>query len=257
LPSDRIAVPACYRCNNDASKDDGVFRDELSIMAGSFGGSANAAERLQVTLRGLRRKEATARCARMLKSAQLVERRTPSGLFLGYGYAMPVAPGVQQRVIARIVRGLYWHHTQTRLGQDAQISIVFIDKGKPHWQEALQPLLRLAHVLIGDGQTFQYYGGMNIKERPGFSAWLMIFFRGSSEQIVYARTLPAGMTDPLVRGAARVLWPNDITADKPGSGGPDPLSGNSVARGDYETSAPSAGARREQPSDDAARSHRR
>src|SRR5215469_8342873 len=101
LPSDRIAVPACYRCNNDASKDDGVFRDELSIMAGSFGGSANAAERLQVTLRGLRRKEATARCARMLKSAQLVERRTPSGLFLGYGYAMPVAPGVQQRVIAR------------------------------------------------------------------------------------------------------------------------------------------------------------
>jgi hypothetical protein len=90
-----------------------VFRNELSIMAGSFGESAKAAERLQPTMRGIRRNKAMLR--RMVTAAQVVERYTPSGLYLGHGYAVPVVPGVQQRVINRIVRGLYWHHFQTRL----------------------------------------------------------------------------------------------------------------------------------------------
>jgi len=181
LPHNLITVPACDRCNSGASDDDEMFRNELSIMAGSFGESVKAAERLQPTMRGIRRNKAM--LARMVTGAQLVERYTQSGLYLGYGYAVPVVPGVQQRVIARIVRGLYWHHFQTRLADDAKITLVFIDKRKPHWQEALYSLqrLQLRHVLIGDGETFQYlYGRAN--DDPAFSVWLLIFFKGTGSR---------------------------------------------------------------------------
>ena len=187
LPGNLVTVPACDDCNGGASRDDEVFRNELAFMAGSFGESVKATARLQPTLRGIRRNKAT--LARIVTSAQLVERYSPSGLYLGHGYAVPVIPGVQQRVITRIVRGLYWHHFQTRLADDAQITLVFIDKRKPHWQEALYSLqsLGLRHVLIGDGDTFQYlYGQAN--DDPAFSVWLLILFKGTGEQIVLAHT---------------------------------------------------------------------
>jgi hypothetical protein len=181
LPENLITVPVCERCNNGASNDDEVFRNELSIMAGSFGESAKAAERLQPTMRGIRRNKAT--LARLVTQAQLVERYAPSGLYLRHGYAVPVVPGLQQRVITRIVRGLYWHHFETRFAPDAQITLVFIDKGKPHWQEALNTFqrLQLRHVVIGDGGTFQYlYGRAN--DDPAFSVWLLIFFKRTASE---------------------------------------------------------------------------
>lgn len=98
-----------------------MFRNELSIMAGSFGESVKAAKRLQPTMRGIRRNRAT--LARMVLGAKPVERYSMGGLYLGLGYAVPVVPGVQERVIKRIVRGLYWYHFQTRLGDDAQITL--------------------------------------------------------------------------------------------------------------------------------------
>ena len=190
LPDNLITVPACDRCNNGASDDDEVFRNELSIMAGSFGESAKAAERSQPTMRGIRRNRAT--LTRMVLGAKPVERYSMGGIYLGLGYAVPVVPvvpGVQEGVIKRIVLGLYSYHFQTRLGDDAQITLVFIDKRKPHWQHALYSFqsLQLRHVVIGDGETFQYlYGRAN--HEPTFSVWLLIFFKGTGEQIVLAHT---------------------------------------------------------------------
>src|SRR5271156_294311 len=166
LPANLITVPACGECNNRASSDDELFRNELSIMAGSFGESPNAAERLRPTMRGIRRNRAT--LVRMVTGAQLVERYSSGGLYLGHGFAVPVAPGVQQRVITRIVRGLYWHHFGAALGTDAPVTLVFIDRTKPQWRHALEPLLKLRHVLIGNGQTFQYLCGQ-ASDDPKFS----------------------------------------------------------------------------------------
>ena len=186
-PSNLITVSSCGSCNHGASYDDEVFRNELSIMAGSFGESAKAAERLQTALRGIRRNRATRR--RMVLSAQPVERYSTSGLYLGLGYAVLAAPGVQKRVITRIVRGLYWYHIGSRVPDDAKIELVFIDKRKPDWEEGLTLLrpLMLRHILIGDGETFQYcYGQAN--DDPTFSVWLLIFFKSTAEQIVLVHT---------------------------------------------------------------------
>jgi hypothetical protein len=189
LPNNLITVPACDQCNNGVSDDDEVFRNELSFMAGSFGESPKAAQRLQPTMRGIRRNKAM--LTRMVKSAQRVERYTQSGLYLGHGFAVPLMPGVQQRVITRIVRGLYWHHVGARLDADTQITLVFIDKRRAHWREGLYTLRKLApaHRLIGDGETFQYFYGQ-ANDDPAFSVWLLIFFKGMGEQIILAHTAP-------------------------------------------------------------------
>ena len=151
LPTDLVTVPACTKCNNGASADDEVFRNELSILAGSFGESAKAAERLQSAMRSIRRNKAMLR--RTVLGSKTIERWSPGGIFLGHGYAIPCTPGVQQRVNVRIVRGLYRHHFGARLDLGAQILLSFIDKRRPHWQQALNSLkrLQLKHAVVGDG----------------------------------------------------------------------------------------------------------
>jgi len=181
-PSNLVTVPACSTCNNGASDDDEVFRNEFSIMAGSFSESANAAERLKTSLRGIRRNKATLR--RIVLGTQEVERVSQGGIYLGKGYAVPVQKDAHRRVIDRIIRGLYWHHFDASLGMSTSVRQVYIDKVKPHWQEGLETLrpLNLRHIMIGDGQTFQYLYGQTIDD-PLYSIWLIIFFKGAAEQI--------------------------------------------------------------------------
>jgi len=141
-PSNLITVPACSKCNNGASIDDELFRNELSIMAGSFGESTNAAERLKTSLRGIRRNKGMLH--RMVLRAQEVDRYSVGGIYLGKGYAVPVQPDAHRRVTERIIRGLYWHHFAASLGLTTQVHLVYIDKRKPQWQgglAALKPLV--------------------------------------------------------------------------------------------------------------------
>jgi hypothetical protein len=187
-PKNLITVLACGDYNHGASDDDLIFRNELSIMAGSFGASAKAAERLSRSMRRIRRNR-TMR-TKIVLTAKPVARYSPGGIYLGLGFAVPVTPGVQERVITRRVRGLHWHHSGNSLSDD-KIQLVFIDKRKPHCEYALAPITaRLKHELIGDGDTFQYLYG-RATDDPTFSVWLLIFFKSRSELIVLASTRPS------------------------------------------------------------------
>src|SRR5438105_15027083 len=83
LRIDLVTVPACKTCNNGASADDEAFRNEFSILSGSFGESANAAERLRISLRSIRRNRRVRR--RLVVGAKPIERYSQGGLYLGYG----------------------------------------------------------------------------------------------------------------------------------------------------------------------------
>ena len=76
---------------------------------------------------------------KIVLTAKPVARYSPGGIYLGLGFAVPVTPGVQERVITRIVRGLHWHHSGNSLSDD-NIQLDFIDKRKPHWEYALAPI---------------------------------------------------------------------------------------------------------------------
>jgi hypothetical protein len=187
LPRNLITVPACAACNQGFSNDDEVFRNEFSILAGCFGESAKAAERLPPSIRSIKRNKATLK--KMVFGATPIERYSPGGIYLGLGYAVPVNSEAHKRVVIRIVRGLYWHHFRSRLDDDTQIELKFIDKRKPHWREALCSFkkIRPKHELVGDGETFQYLYGRAVDD-PTSSFWLLIFFKGPGEQIILALT---------------------------------------------------------------------
>jgi hypothetical protein len=186
LPSNLVTVPACKKCNNGASNDDEIFRDEMAILCGSFRESAPAAERLQVSIRAIRRNKV--RLRNFVLKSRRIDRYSPGGIFLGPGYAIPIDRAVHQRVNERIIRGLYRYHAGKRLG-DGAISFIYIDKRKPTWREGLEALkpLHLKHVRIGDGKTFQYLYGWAADDQT-YSIWLLHFFPGSAEQIIIART---------------------------------------------------------------------
>lgn len=189
LPSNLVTVPACATCNNGASNDDAEFRSHLSIMAGSFGESANAAERLQPSLRAIRRDKPT--LARIVLGARPTERYSAGGIYLGQGVAVPVPPNARERVLIRIVRGLFWHHFDERI-EAARVRLIHVDKSKPTWRKALDELLSMPHqhVLVGNGETFEYrYARDN--DDPSISFWMMTFFRGLSEYIVIGHTQPS------------------------------------------------------------------
>ncbi len=186
-PSNLVTVPACTTCNHGASNDDATFRNHLSVMAGSFGESANAAERLQPSLRAIRRDKRT--LARTVLGARPVERFSTGGIYLGQGIAVPTPPEARERVLMRIVRGLFWHHLGERVPAD-RIKLIYIDKSKPAWKETLDGLLSMPHEYrtIGTGETFEYRYARDESD-PGVSFWMMTFFRGPSEHIVVGHTL--------------------------------------------------------------------
>jgi hypothetical protein len=182
-PINLITVPACGDCNQGASDDDEVFRNELSIMAGSFRESANAAERLEPTERAILRNKAMRQ--KMVHAAKPVERYSMGGIYLGRGYAVPLNSEAHRRVLTRIVRGLYWHQTENSLGNDVHVELMRIDKTTPNWQEIfdIPRRLRLQNILVGDGDTFQYFWG-NARDDPTRSVWILMFFKGPSAQII-------------------------------------------------------------------------
>ena len=188
LPSNLVTVPACATCNNGASKDDAEFRNHLSIMSGSFGGSANAAERLKPSLRAVRRDRPT--LERMVLGAHPIERYSAGGIYLGCGVAVTLPPDARERVLLRIVRGLFWYHFDEPLDA-ARVRLIHIDKSKPTWWQALDELLSVPHhhVLVGNGETFEYRYSRDADNAVSF--WMMTFFRGPSEYIVIGHTLPS------------------------------------------------------------------
>jgi hypothetical protein len=121
-------------------------------------------------------------------NAQLLDRYSQGGIYLGPGYAVPIDRQVHQRVSERIVQGLYRHHVGMRLGNTA-IRLTHIDKRKPTWLEGLYTLrsLGLRHAPIGDCKTFQYAYGW-AANNPTHSVWLLHFFPGIAEQIILAHT---------------------------------------------------------------------
>ena len=193
LPSNLVTVPACLKCNNGASNDDAEFRNHLSIMAGSFGESPNAAERLKPSLRAISRDKPT--LARVVLGAYPTERYSAGGIYLGQGVAVPLPPDARERVLNRIVRGLFWYHFDERIDA-ARVRLIHVNKNKPTWRDSLDELLSITHqyVSIGNGETFEYrYARDN--DDPSVSFWMMTFFKGHSEYIVIGHTQPNALAN--------------------------------------------------------------
>jgi hypothetical protein len=122
-PSNLITVPACNKCNSGVGKDEDYF---LATFMFSEAGIADAGkilwkQRLHRMFRrnlGLRR-----RIGKGLAYGPLV---TPTGIYLGRRMALEFDERRFDRVVQKIVRGLYYFEYGEPLAADTEVMTLFL-----------------------------------------------------------------------------------------------------------------------------------
>jgi hypothetical protein len=111
-PSNLVTIPACNACNHDRSLDDEYFR--LVIAAGSRDAPQSHSVLQQRIIPRMRKTPAL--IVEFLKSVQRVNFQSPEGVDIGQAPVFQINRSRVQAVIDKIVRGLFFKHTNHRLG---------------------------------------------------------------------------------------------------------------------------------------------
>jgi hypothetical protein len=170
-----IELPACDRCNNDPSDDEEYLIWAITTNAMSVGEAADAARARRLedpsNLRRMRMVE------RLLKSARRVEVHTPTGIYLGPAYAYDPQAERCNRALVKIVRGLYFHETGTRVSDDHDaVAWIYPEGDWARYQHTIHAIQRTPlRVIVEDG--FEYWFAQPV-DNPTASVVLMRFFRG-------------------------------------------------------------------------------
>ncbi|HTS10407.1 MAG TPA: hypothetical protein VMP68_32885 [Candidatus Eisenbacteria bacterium] len=180
-PADLITVPSCSECNAGASLDDEYFRLAITAgmdptkLPGEFDVSIEA-------IRKLGRREKLGLAKTVLSGFKRESLYTPAGVYVGEKGALTVDRARVQRVVVRIVRGLFFHHFRKRLPASATVSVVsdwftpvLPDEEVRACVESVLCLLSVAKpVVIGSG-VFGYRW-RTIEGEPYGSVWWLSFY---------------------------------------------------------------------------------
>jgi hypothetical protein len=179
-PSNLITVPACLTCNHNRSLDDEYFR--LMITAGSL----DAPQSLNVLHQRMipRMRKSPALIMKFLKSVKKVNIRSEEGIHLGHGNEFQINRPRVQAVIDKIVRGLFFKHTNHRLAVGYRIEDYRDYLSYRKVEKPLQDVIaELPLINIGDGSIFSYrYHISDITESESF--WFLMFYNDASFFIV-------------------------------------------------------------------------
>jgi hypothetical protein len=157
-----------------------VARREAADHPDVLGGVLDAA------MRGLQRPASQGLTTTFLRSVQMVAVRSPAGLHFGAAAAFEPDAARIMAVVARIVRGLYFHHTQCPLGSRVEVlsiedTLSDLDRIQPSQRTALIQLVQAVgasewrHV----GRAFSY-AYVLAESDPLSSVWLMRFYRATT-----------------------------------------------------------------------------
>jgi hypothetical protein len=116
-----VTVPACAACNNGASADDEYFAIVLSRRDREGKQPTDAAEVTRRMQRALDRPQAHRLRTSIENETFLARPQTPAGLVLPVESWTRVNVERCERVLARIVRGIYWQRTGERLPRELRV----------------------------------------------------------------------------------------------------------------------------------------
>jgi hypothetical protein len=175
LPSNLITVPSCDVCNGGFQSDDDYF-GAIMAMRVEIEPHPGGDEVVARLMRGFDRPE-----SRGLVERFIAARTTKSvyakddGRYLGEAEACELETHRIQSTLARIVRGLHYHETGTRLGEHvevvADISIGEKPDGVTLVRRALtgQPVQRVGHSFA--------YVWKSVDSAISHTAWLLQFYQ--------------------------------------------------------------------------------
>ncbi len=156
-----ITVPACLDCHGPTNKDDEYFRSILALR--DTANTADAVAARERFMRSLHRSDQAGMRRAFLAGVRQVALTTPAGLHLGVRGVYNVDLARLDRVVSRVIRGLYFHHQRHRLPPDAQVSSWSEDglrdldtEGRDTLLRLLTPLGRSSEHSVGSAATFRY-----------------------------------------------------------------------------------------------------
>ena len=175
-PSNLITVPCCKTCNQGFQKDDEYFRNNITSDLNTYENPA-ARQVLRNVFNSLRRSKARGLRISTLNSLGEAELVTPSGLFIQKVGTIKIDPNRIERVVARIVKGLFYHEREHRLPDDYMCG-VFWERGMRGLPEEMNEIISIvlqqkASIIVKE--VFQYqvaFVGKNLN----YSAWILTFY---------------------------------------------------------------------------------
>lgn len=179
-----IKVPACYPCNNGHSLDE----DYLLVLLLGEGTVRNKSANL--VLDQLAAKHASGERPRtglaltLLSKVRGVDIRSPAGIYLGTASANPLDTARANRVLQKIVRGLYFHRFGTLLSVDARLYVEFKPEDSMWNSPPILSARQQPETALDDVFSYRV---VVVPENPVCTAWVMTF---------YGTTIAIALTGP-------------------------------------------------------------
>jgi hypothetical protein len=181
-PSNLITVPACRDCNKGFDLDDEYFR--LAVTTGMDKDKFPREFDLSIqAINKLKEPSKIKFAKRMLASRIRKPLYTPAGIYLGDAPALEIEAARIVRTVSRIIRGLFFRHSGTRLPSASHTPVwsewFGTDSSRDPeimaaWKEIFEALrARPIHFL---GEAVFRYSYLMDDEVPFGSAWWLSFY---------------------------------------------------------------------------------
>ena len=173
LPKDLITVPCCSKCHEGTSEDDLYFRTIL-LTSSNLIKDEKAMKQMKHAINSLRKPKRAKLAQSILNSLTEAEIVSEAGLILGKQPAIRIDHDRIERVLVRIVRGLYFKELGSPLLKSnnvfAQIDQFGKDATTLSSEGVFEPVKMAADGMFG-------YTYARAKDKKEASVWLGIFYQ--------------------------------------------------------------------------------
>jgi hypothetical protein len=176
IPSDAPKVWACEHCNGVVkSKLDAYLRDLL--VTDMHSSRSPVAQQLFPKFGRAVVRNQSKMASDILQKRQIVELKTPGGLYSGEAYTSKEANDKTLEIMTMYTRGLYAYYFHKTLSQDIEFDLVRADVSEP-----LNNVIGMlnanggSYARIGDGDIFECVFGHAV-DVPEAGIWVLNFFR--------------------------------------------------------------------------------
>lgn len=171
-PQHPVVVPACVRCQQEYDCEAEYFRNCIVAMVDR--NSHPVAERVLTTslIRSLERSQRAV--SELFRRYRLLPRRTPSGIITGFAPGFAIDLGRINRVVEKIVRGIYYAKSGTRLPPEYEVGVY---EGNGFWEDEHTRDL-ISAMCPAEGQGDDVFCCRDVRDNgdPNRVAWLLIFY---------------------------------------------------------------------------------